>query len=82
MRQESGGRLGATPENTDMLGQTEATCSKDSWVALQLQSAQPLAQGKATKKEKESRKQHPASEGATRNATAQQAPAHKLVKAS
>jgi len=28
---ESGGRLGATPENTGMLGQTEATCSKESW---------------------------------------------------
>ena len=167
-RQESGGRLGATPENTGMLGQTEATCK--------LQSAQPsprvkqltvtvtltggphvnvlglspltcsaipvegvvggsgtaahrlanrakkgagerrapgshprehghawahgrnmqqgimvrtstarnttAAQGKATKRGKESKKQHPASEGSTKNATAQPAPAQKLVKAS
>ena len=57
-RQESGGHLGATPENTGMLGQTEATCSKDSWVALQLQAAQPLAQGKATKRGKGNEKQH------------------------
>ena len=81
-RQESGGRLGATPENTGMLGQTEATCSKDSWVALQLQSAQPPAQGKATNEGKGERKATPASEGATKNATAQPAPAQELAKAS
>ena len=55
-RQESGGRLGATPQNTGMLGQSEATCSKDSWVALQLQAAQSLAQGKATEEGKGERK--------------------------
>ena len=87
-RQESGGRLGATPENTGMLGRTEATRSKEARVADRHSNTtgkrtQHIRRpGKATKRGKESKKQHPASEGTAKNATAQPAPAQKLVKAS
>ena len=88
--QESGGRLGATPENTGMLGRAgrqHAVRRQGSHRSihqhhLQRHATQPLCPGKATKRERGTESKHPANKGTAKNATAQPAPAQELVKAS
>lgn len=80
-RRESGGHLGATPENTGMLGQTEATCSKESWFALQLHAKQPPPRVKQ-QKGKGKQKATPRQRGYHQECNGTAGPGTKLVKAS